>query len=427
MTRALRCLTCFRHNTDGAIGVFLVLALPIFLMMAALVIDIGLGRVTGNRLQIAADASALAGASQLPDQAAATIEAISYAQKNHADVDGNGVLVAADVSFGNWSAGVFTPSGTPINAVRTVTRRDTNNSNPLAALFANLAGISEFNLVRAAVAHLGAGQGCKGGGLFSDENVESGSNNSYISEFCLYGADGVKIGSDNVVAPGTQITMNDLGDFEQGGANTGTAEALAVADHTLLLPGLVPSIISDMRADAITNMPPFITDGPVELSEITDTTPLQDNTLYIVEEVADLGSDRNLSNIAIVAQKEVKLGSNNVLSNAIFASNDKILIGSNNQIGDSGYCSTGYFNIYLFSEENIEFGSNNNLQGVQIGGQKELKLGSDVAGLSGVFAEVSGKIDYGSADTWDGCAEGLESYFALPVIPGGANVLALVQ
>ncbi|MES0828281.1 pilus assembly protein TadG-related protein [Ruegeria sp. SCP11] len=415
-----------RRDVCGGVVIFVALALPFFLALTALVIDIGLARLVASRLQIAADASALAGTALLPDEGDAVTEAVLYAQKNHPDGGAYQILVASDVEIGNWNFGTFTPNGTPRNAVRTTTRKDGSNSSPLAAFFARVAGITEFNFSRSAVAHRGVGEGCPGGGLFTDANVESGSNNTYVNGFCLYGADGVKISSDNAFDEGSTIAMNDTVDFEQGGANSGVSDALTEADYTLALPLLVPAIINGMES-SIADLPPFITNGSVELSEITDTTPLTPNTLYVVDEVADLGSNRTISDIAIVAGKEVKVGSNVNLSNVVFASPDKVLLGSNNNVGAPGFCSSGFFNVYLFSLSDIEFGSNNNLRGIQIGGQGKLKLGSDVAGIEGVFAEVTDLIDYGSADTWTSCSGGLDSYFELPIIPNGLGPLALVQ
>ena len=260
------------------------------------------------------------------------------------------------------------------------------------------------------------------------KNVLSGSNNNYISGFCLYGAEGVKISSDNSFVDGVEVGMNSLGDFEQGGKNEGIDEALYEADYDLSLPGQVPSIISSMRGVEIPEgFPPFITKGPVELDEITGTTVLEPGTLYIVDEVADFGSFNTIKDIAVVAKKEVKVGSKNILENIVFASDDKVLIDTNNTVGGNDFCSNGLFNIYLFSKDNIEFGSNNELCGVQMGGRKGLKLGSDVAGVKGVFAEELDKIDYGSADTWGTCAQARDSYLALLVIPSAATSLVLVQ
>jgi putative Flp pilus-assembly TadE/G-like protein len=426
MPNAARTLKRFMQDSSGAVIVLVAVALPVFLLMLAFVIDIGLVRLTGHRLQIAASAAALAGASQLPDNNDVRTEALLYSGKNYPNINGHPVLLGADVETGNWNGSVFVANATPKNAVRATARRTNANLNPLQSIFAIFAGISEFEISRSAVAESEPGTGCKSGGFFSAENVLSGSNNDYTQDFCLYGADGVKIGSDNTVSPGTIIAMNNLSDFEQGGENGAVEDSLLETEYDLELPGLVSGIVDDMQNGLLGEMPDFITNGPVYLNEITDVTPLAANTLYIVEEVADLGSNRVISDIAIVAKKEVKVGSDVTLSNVVFATEDKILFGSNNEVGSLNYCADGSYNIYLYSGNNIEFGSNNYFRGAQMGAKGELKLGSDVAGLKGVHGEANGKIDYGSADSFGSCGDGLDSAFGDLQFPVGTQ-FALVR
>ncbi|WP_160115950.1 pilus assembly protein TadG-related protein [Candidatus Halocynthiibacter alkanivorans] len=426
MSNTVKTLIRLLRDASGAVIVLVAVALPVFLLMLAWVIDIGLVRLTGHRLQITASAAALAGASQLPDNNDVRTQALLYSGKNYAAINGHPVLKAADIETGNWDGSVFVAGAKPKNAVRATARRTNANENPLQSIFAMFAGINEFEISRSAVAESEPGKGCKSGGFFSAEEVLSGSDNDYTEDFCLYGDDGVKIGSDNTVSPGTTIAMNDLSDFEQGGENGAVEDSLMEAEYDLELPGLVSGIVDDMQNGLLNEMPDFITNGPVYLNEITDVTPLIPNTLYIVEEVADLGSDRVISDIAIVAKKEIKVGSDVTLSNVVFATEDKILFGSDNVIGSLNYCSDGTYNIYLYSGDNIEFGSDNYFRGAQMGARGELKLGSDVAGIKGVHAEATGKIDYGSADTFGSCGGGLASDFGDLEFPVGTQ-FALVR
>ncbi len=73
------------RDRRGAVGAWSALMLVVLLGVAALPIDMGFLWVLKNRLQSTADASALAGASQLtptPDAAVVKAEAVAYAQKN---------------------------------------------------------------------------------------------------------------------------------------------------------------------------------------------------------------------------------------------------------------------------------------------------------------------------------------------------------
>jgi len=178
--------------------------------------------------------------------------------------------------------------------------------------------------------------------------------------------------------------------------------------YNLQLPGKVDGIVAGLRAGSFADLPSYIKFGPVYKSKIEDSDKLEPNTLYIVDDVADLGSHQNISNVAIVANKEVKVGSYNQLHNVFFASMDKVLLGSNNTIGSSTPCSSGKYESFIYSGSNIEFGSNNTLKGIQMAAKEQLKLGSDIFG-QGIYGEASGEIDYGSADHFEGCPNGLLS------------------
>lgn len=405
----------FAGDERGAVLVQFAMCITLLLLLLALAIDLSFARLIGNRLQITADAAATASVVELPVEADVDAVALQYAQLNYPEFSDDPVLVASDVVPGHWTGSAFIAGGFPLDAVRVTTRRQARNNNPVSSFFAGVAGIDFFQLQRSAVAIMNARQLCEGGGIFSDTNVESGSNNDYLADFCLYGRDWVQMGSNNTVAPGAIIGMRDPNDFEEGSDNVGTDEALRTMDETLPLPGLVSGLITSMQ-DSRSGLPSFITDGPVYLSEITDSTPLEPGTLYVVSGVADFGSDRDISNIAVVAEKEIKLGSNSELSNAIFVTPDKILFGSYITVGGTNPCASSEYNVYLFSRSDIEFGSNNDLAALQIAAQGELNLGSDIVGITNLYAEALGAVEYGSSESYGSCGGGLSSSFGSLVI-----------
>ena len=88
-------MTFGRKNERGQAIVLAVLALTVLLGMAALVLDVGEWFRTKRRLQGTADAAALAGAQQLPDNpSAAQTMAMSYANQN------GGNVAASDIQIG---------------------------------------------------------------------------------------------------------------------------------------------------------------------------------------------------------------------------------------------------------------------------------------------------------------------------------------
>ena len=86
----------------GAIAPLGAMMLVFVIGFAALALDMGNNYVVKNQLQATADATALAGVSQLPDEAAMVLEAQEYAEKNMSAADYGAVLVNADVIAGNW-------------------------------------------------------------------------------------------------------------------------------------------------------------------------------------------------------------------------------------------------------------------------------------------------------------------------------------
>lgn len=157
------------RDCRGAFAPMTVLSLSALLGFAALAIDMGFNYYSRNKLQVAADAAALAGASQLeflPDQSAVVLEAIAYADKN-LDFDEYGeVLAAADVVVGNWDTDTrtFTAAMTPLNAVMITTRRQESAGNAVPAFLGGIVGFSSYDISARAIATYGQGDDLFPGG-----------------------------------------------------------------------------------------------------------------------------------------------------------------------------------------------------------------------------------------------------------------------
>ncbi len=170
-----------RHNEKGllrdrrgAVGAWSAIMLVMLLGVAAFPIDMGFLWVLRDRLQATADASALAGASQLtttPDPASVKAEAIAYAQKNMPPGGHGTVLADADVVLGHWhgkenhapgdpdlrtfvtnATGTAAPAGETTNAVQVTTRRAEANGNAAPLFLAPLLGLSQADVVAQAIA-----------------------------------------------------------------------------------------------------------------------------------------------------------------------------------------------------------------------------------------------------------------------------------
>ena len=94
-------LTGFLSNEDGIMAVIFALCLPLFVVMAALAIDMGYSYWKRNTLQVDASASALAGAGRLMDDGIydpvneivifATVDEDGDGEPDNLDRDGDGV------------------------------------------------------------------------------------------------------------------------------------------------------------------------------------------------------------------------------------------------------------------------------------------------------------------------------------------------
>ncbi len=149
----MKCFRGFLHNQRGNVLVLFGVGIGVIVGIAGLAVDMGYAYVLRGHLQRTADAAALAGVSQLPDETAARTEALQYADLNMASADHGTVLASSDVVTGNWDAGTrtFTPGGDPINAVRVVTQRSQANGNAAPLFFARILGFDQIDIVTSAV------------------------------------------------------------------------------------------------------------------------------------------------------------------------------------------------------------------------------------------------------------------------------------
>jgi Flp pilus assembly protein TadG len=149
------------HGTRaGAVLVLVMVALPALCVLTAVVIDLGHLFTVRAQLQATADAAALAAASRLPDQPAATTEALRYAAFNAGGVPG--VVTAGDVTVGRWDGTQFTPGVAPVNAVRVSAHRRTSHGNSVPLFLGGFVGQRFADVSAAAIAGLapGTGTGC---------------------------------------------------------------------------------------------------------------------------------------------------------------------------------------------------------------------------------------------------------------------------
>jgi Flp pilus assembly protein TadG len=167
------------RSEEGAVVVFVALAMVVLLGMAALAIDVGYLHVVRGELQNAADSGALAGAQVLYVNngqlvnAGANAVAQNYVTLNFSE---QGAVTVQSIQRGHWSftAQTFTPNNSLlpvdlwnqttaqldanvnfINAVRVRTTRTTVNGQLPTPFFAGILGITGSPVSASAVAYIG--------------------------------------------------------------------------------------------------------------------------------------------------------------------------------------------------------------------------------------------------------------------------------
>ncbi len=167
------------NNEQGATAVLVAVLIFFLTAMASFAVDLGFAWVTQNELQNIADASALAGTSELgaiysnltPSEQKDTNRTLSSMEKARilakiTEVAGlnkaggkSGITIdlAADVNIGTWSFATKTVTTTLTRptAVTVTARRDNNANGPIRTFFANVMGFSEMSVAATATAALG--------------------------------------------------------------------------------------------------------------------------------------------------------------------------------------------------------------------------------------------------------------------------------
>lgn len=159
--------THHRYQRRGISIVAVIVAAPLMVGMAALVVDVGFMNSVQMDLRRTADAASLAGVGQLARSLEEEAESDDDddEQENHvvseaqwfADLNmpSQGIVLAdTDIIRGNWNPDTrsFTPLGAPQNAVQVTARRAHANANPISMYFAKFLGINKSDLSASAVA-----------------------------------------------------------------------------------------------------------------------------------------------------------------------------------------------------------------------------------------------------------------------------------
>jgi Flp pilus assembly protein TadG len=170
----------FLRDEQGAVAIYMMITLPVFVGLLGLGTDGAYGLYMRGMLQATAESAALAATSELPKKADSTATAKRYVEINMPAASFGQVLRDQDVVLGRWTdpgsggctddATCFKPAvgatgddctyaGGQCNAVRVTTQRAASNGNPVGLTFGRFFGGTTMDVGATAIAVFGRGRG----------------------------------------------------------------------------------------------------------------------------------------------------------------------------------------------------------------------------------------------------------------------------
>jgi hypothetical protein len=403
-------------------------------------------------LQATADAAALAGVMSLPDETDAVAQALAYATDNmNPSINGN-VLDDAEVFTGNWDSATatFTAGGTPLNAVRVITRRDDANSNPLPTNFLRILGLwgipfDRWNISVEAIAEVYIPYDCLDDGMIAEGIIKISGNNDFVNQICIHGQDGVTMSGGNYFEDGVGVGMGDYDDLQIPSDDLTKGEGLYEAmyddyDYPYgegdLLPMMVYQIthvIDGLKALDPTYLPDYISvtsigdkngdgidDAVKTVTNNFDFTTAEEGNVYHVacpsNTLVSLPGYVTIQNIVIVSDCRISGGSHTLFTNVILTSDaqgngsnpfnlNSVGLSANAVLGIDDDCAPGG-GVQIFSEASVHTAAFTTINGSQIVARGDVELGARNAGINGITIQAGGDITMTSNNVMGLCSGG---------------------
>ena len=267
------------HNERGATAIMAAITLLGVMGVSAFVIDLGNVYVTNQELRNVADSAALAASRQMAEilstKPTAVLQDSSFALSsseiaqvvtvaaNVAVLNKAGghniTLNTADVSLGAWDSatGSFGPAapGTIPDAVQIVARRNAANNGSVNAIFAQMLGVSTFDLSASATAALLPVGAVPPGGIglpigISDEVFAANACGDSIKMYPTGTIDacaGWHTFGENADASNLNGIIDDLNDGSGGVLPGGESPALQVGDSVNFSGGTIASALQSFQ------------------------------------------------------------------------------------------------------------------------------------------------------------------------------------
>ncbi len=430
----------FIEDESGGYTIWSLTWFMLYVALGGIAVDMSDAFRNQTILQSTADASALAGVIALPDENAAVTEALAYSVNNMATGINGQVLKGAEVTVGTWDFGArsFSPGGATPNAVRTVTRRDSYNENPLATAFLPILGVvgidaTRFNISVEAVAARNVPGCINKNGLVANNKVDVTSNN-HFTNICVHGQNvyednghdyAIDIQCNNNIDSGTIFSMPDL-DMMNGrpnvnDCNTGLEGALAEGDLWAKDAQAVMGMINALAVQVGGNWVPG-PGAPSYVSSVVATNTIPNppvpGTIYLTScgnggSGVALPGGVDIHDIVITGSCQIN-GNNVQLRNVVLATtavgngNDplaqnSIHFAANAQIGTGDFCNgSSEGQVTLLSAASMHVSAGPDVYGLRMvaGGDIEFTANNSVFAIS---AQSGNNITATSNGDWSYC------------------------
>jgi len=431
----------FLRDERGGYTIWSLTWFMLYVSMGGIAVDMSDAFRNQTMLQGTADAAALAGVMSLPDATEAVTQALDYSIDNM-DTGINGYVLDADeVTVGTWDFATrgFAAGGETPNAVRTVTRRDGANANPLATAFLPILGMvgidaRRFNISVEAIAVRNV-PSCMNNGFVALNKTDMRSNNGFYNDICIHGQNviadpgqdyAVDLQNGNYFEPGVQVSMPDL-DWLPSRSNLCTNNTLLceaevegdlwpkdiarlgaiIGGLKSLDPDYLPDFMVDIDEDGNREVKAGVTRQTVGNLPAT-LTPM---TVYVVNCNSQIQLPGTLiERVAIVSACRVHSSSGTRIEEAVLASeadgaNASIDIAAQSTLGRADYCASGG-GVEMYTPGDIHIAALGEWHGLRIVSGGDVKFTSKNVGIHGISVQAI-NIDMSSNNDFGLCAGGV--------------------
>ena len=449
----------FLRSESGAVSVATLFLVVMALMMAGVAVDSANAWRMQNRLQIAADAAALAAAAQLPDREKALVVAMEVTRRNLGD--SAGAFGAGDLQFGSISeTGAFVPHSGEADAVRVDTGMTTGRGNPLGTMFLRMVGVSTLSPSGVSIAAgTGGGEGepapgCEDAMILTENSMDIGGGNMLDGKICLHGRLGLHTGGNDWFSSSVQLSAERAADVIINHTRQGSAKADEIRRASDLRPVVLPKLQSmfdeiwqalyitgangrDLKVDGYYTgnlLPEFLKDSQGRIAIVyidngwwtAQPGDLKPNTVYLVNHGMQIAGNVQAQKVGIIAKGQIGIGGGPNLhyTDDFFFATGMINSGGDIKWGDEGkYCETGRYSVYTFSvTSTVSLGGWGGSAGAHglFGAAPGFSPGGAMRNSGGLYFEARNYVPLGGNLALKGCGKRLESAFGQALPEGDA-------